>query len=223
MAQPQIIKKILILSAIFFLGCNATDKPLFDLPTIAQTSTNQARIEFRIGQEALPSDNLSSFVITESELPDNSVYMTISQVNPQSSYFLLNVNVKNIIGIYDLALVVNYNPNLIDFEFSSTNNTLIEGPLQSRLRKFLPEDLMTLLVVPNPNEVGQIIISHSLLQDLGESQKYNGLLFSIPFQAIAPGSFNTPIGFSIGTSDVINRDGNPMDIQFFGGTILHEI
>ena len=213
---------IIILNSLLILGCTANSKPIFDLPTTNNNELNNNRFTFQISQEALPSNLDESLYLESIDLPNNAVYLSISQNNNTVSNFLLNVHIKDVIGIHDVALAMKFDPALLKFQFSSPTSSLIEGPITSRLRKFLPSSLMTLLAVPNPNKSGEILISNNIFEDLGASQRYQGILFSIPFQAISPGDFKTAIGFTITTSDIIDANGNVMDMQFFGGTITQK-
>lgn len=220
MAQIQSIKiSLIILISILFIGCTASDKPIFNLPSSSDNNLNNSRFKFAISQEALPTNLNDSLIVESSDLPDNSVYFSISQGNKAVANFVLNVHVKKVVGIHDIVLGIKFDPALLRFQFNSSESSLIEGPATSRLRKFLPDTLMSLLAVTNPKNSGEILISNNLFEDLGLSQTYQGILFSIPFQAIAPGNFKTAIGFTTASSDIIDRDGNVMDMQFFGGTI----
>ena len=213
---------IIILNSLLILGCTANSKPIFDLPTTNNNELNNNRFTFQISQDALPTNLDESLYLESKDLPDNAVYLSISQNNNTVSNFLLNIHIKDVIGIHDVALAMKFDPALLKFQFNSPTSSLIEGPITSRLRKFLPTSLMTLLAVPNSNKAGEILISNNIFEDLGSSQRYQGILFSIPFQAISPGDFKTAIGFTIATSDIIDADGNVMDMQFFGGTITQK-
>ena len=215
--------RLILLISIIFVGCKPSDNPTFTLPEGQTPEQTAQRLSIKIRQESRPNDTDTTFTLVDADLPNESMYFSISQNGFNSSSFQLNVNVKQITGIYDLPITIEYDPSILEFQFNSNTNSLIEGPIESRLRKFLPQNLMTLLSSPDPENQGQIVISHSLLEDLGLSQSYSGILFSIPFRAIAPGDFKTSIGFIPSNSDVLNREGESINIQFYGGTIIQNL
>ena len=216
------IRFVMVIS-IFFLGCKPSDNPIFKLPSNVTGEQNQQRLILQIRQESRPTDTDTRFTLSEADLPNDSMYISLNQSGFGSKSFQINVKVKEISGIYDTPITIEYDPSIIEFQFTSSDNSLIEGPIESRLRKFLPQNLTTLLSSPNSNNPGQIIISHSLLEDLGANQNYRGTLFSIPFRAIAPGNFKTSIGFIPSNSDILDRNGDSMNIQFYGGTITQNL
>lgn len=213
--------RFILLISIIFLGCKPSDNPIFKLPNDLNSTLNQQRLNIDIRQEARPNDTDTTFILAETDLPNESMYFSLSQNSFNSSSFHLHIKVKQITGIYDVPITIEYDPNILEFQFNSQENSLIEGPIDSRLRKFLPQSLMILLSSPNPHKPGQIVISNSLVEDIGISQNYNGTLFSIPFRAIVPGNFKTTVGFIPSNSDVLDRDGESINIQFYGGTITH--
>ena len=213
--------RFILLISIIFVGCKPSDNPIFKLPNEPSSTPNEQRLSIDIRQEARPNDSDTTFILAETDLPDESMYFALSENSFNSSSFQLHIKVKQVTGIYDVPITIEYDPNILEFQFNSHENSLIEGPIESRLRKFLPRNLMTLLSSPDPQKSGQIVISHSLLEDIGLSQNYSGILFSIPFRAIAPGNFKTSVGFIPSNSDILNRDGDSINIQFYGGTITH--
>ena len=215
--------KFILLILLFLVGCKPSDNPIFNLPKNLEPEQSTQGLDIKIRQESSPNDTDTTFILAEEDLPDDSLYFSISQNSFNSSSFQLNVKVKQIIGMYDVPITIEYDPSILEFQFNTTSNSLIEGPIESRLRKFLPRNLITLLSSPNPQKSGQIVISHSLLVDLGLNQSYSGTLFSVPFRIIAPGNLKTSIGFIPSSSDILNRDGDSINVQFYGGTIIRSL
>lgn len=209
-----------ILIFIFFLvlaGCGVKDQPFYDLkqtPTVNQSNS----VIYTTLDEALPNTN-SSFVLTNNQIPNNSIYMNINQLSPNSRFMHLDVYVKNVIGIYDTPFTLTYNPNIVRLIDSSLEVEIIEGPQESRLRKFLPSNSVVFVGKNDPSTLGLYHFSQSLISNLGTAQNYNGLIVSIPIEVIAPGDFDTIIGFVNSRSNVLDKNGNPLDTQFFGGEI----
>ena len=215
--------RIILLISVILAGCKPSDNPIFNLPTETNTNQDQKRIILQIREESRPDDTNTTFILSESDLPNDAMFFSITQNSFDSPSFLLNINVKDVTGIYDTPITIEYDPSILQFQFNDSSNSLIEGPISSRLRKFLPQNLITLLSTPDPQNPGQIVISHSLLEDLGLNQRYAGTFFSIPFRAIAPGDFKTSIGFISGKSDILDRNGDSINIQFYGGTITQTL
>ncbi len=215
--------RIILLTLVLLMGCKPSDNPVFKLNKKIETEQIQQQLALQIREESMPEDTDTTFILSESDLPSNAIYFSITQNSFDSPSFLLNINIKDISGIYDTPITIEYDPSILQFQFNENSNSLIEGPIASRLRKFLPENLMTLLITPDPQNLGQLVISHSILEDLGLNQQYSGILFSIPFRAIAPADFKTSIGFLSGRSDILNRNGESINIQFYGGTITRTL
>ncbi|MCO4784042.1 MAG: hypothetical protein KC646_17065 [Candidatus Cloacimonetes bacterium] len=209
-----------ILLLLFFAvlaGCGVKDQPFYELnqtPPVSQSNS----VVYSVLDEALPNTS-SSFILASNQIPNNSVYMNINQLSPNSRFMHLDVYVKNVVGIYDTPFTLTYNPNIIRLIDSSADVEIIEGPQESRLRKFLPSNSVVFVGKKDPAISGLYHFSQSLIANLGTAQNYNGLLVSIPIEVIAPGDFSTIIGFINSRSNILDKNGNPLDTQFFGGEI----
>ncbi|PCJ16400.1 MAG: hypothetical protein COB02_16170 [Candidatus Cloacimonadota bacterium] len=208
---------IIFLLFTLFAGCGVKDQPFFDLNQAPVINTSNI-IQFSILDEAMPN-KLNSFVLQKDQIPNNSIYLNINQLSPNSRFVHLDVYVKNIIGIYDSPFSINYNPNIIKIIDSSDEVEIIEGPQESRLRKFLPSNSVVFIGKNDNNTQGLYHFSQSLLSNLGTAQNYNGLIVSIPLEILSPADFTTIIGFINARSSVLDKNGNPLDTQFFGGEI----
>lgn len=202
---------------VIFAGCGVKDQPFYDLkqtPIVSQSNS----VVYTTLDEALPSSN-SSFVLQDQQIPNNSLYMNVNQLSPNSRFMHLDIYVKNVVGIYDTPFTLSYNPNIIRLIDSSAEVEIIEGPQESRLRKFLPSNSIVFVGKNDPNTSGLYHFSQSLIANIGTAQNYNGIIVSIPIEVIAPGDFSTIIGFINSRSNVLDKNGNPLDTQFFGGQI----
>ncbi|MCJ8344499.1 hypothetical protein MJH12_03085 [bacterium] len=215
--HPSIFLVILLL---LLAGCGVKDQPFYDLQQTPVTSTSNV-IQFTVLDEALPNTQ-SSFVLQNDQIPNNSLYLNINQLSPNSRFVHLEIHVKNVIGIYDTPFTLSYNPNVIRIIDSSEEVEIIEGPQNSRLRKFLPSNSVVFVGKNDPQTLGLYHFSQSLLSNLGTAQNYNGLIVSIPVEILSPGDFSTILGFINSRSNILDKNGNPLDTQFFGGEITRD-
>ena len=136
--------RIILLMSIILAGCKPSDNPIFNLPKELNTNQDQQRIILQIREESRPDDTDTTFILSESDLPNDSMYFSITQNSFDSPSFLLNINIKDVTGIYDTPITIEYDPSILQFQFNNSSNSLIEGPISSRLRKFLPQNLIIL-------------------------------------------------------------------------------
>jgi|GEM_PF-1131852 len=213
---------------LFFLGCGSSEQPFFDLNSSGNSAAPTTRLLFLLQDSALPDSEVSTLVLEESEIPDGSLYLNISQTTADSNFFQLEIKAKNLVGIYDTPLQIVFDPSFLQPQLSDERLQLIEGPESSRLRKgFEPIEgfpkLVSLLGAAHPSDSSRLLLSQSLLVDLGSFQEYNGTLFSLSMRVLTPNPFRTIIGIDLSASDVFDKDGNALTIQYFGGILTREI
>jgi len=219
MPMAKLLHKLLIVLVLLFSGCAPSDKPIFNLPTNIPVQEENRGINFFIRDLAAPVDTNTDFVLGETDLPDGSVYFSITQAANQSVNFLLDIRFKNITGVYDMPLVITYDPNSVAIDTSNPQQAVIDGPVASRLRRFLDPQFTTLLGVNHPTQAGRFLVHQSIMEDLGTSQNYNGTIVSIPMRSLIPRDFKATFGFDIANSRLLDKTGSSINVRFFGGTM----
>ena len=115
--------RLILLISIIFVGCKPSDNPIFKLPEGLTPEQTAQRLSIKIRQESRPNDTDTTFTLVDADLPNESMYFSISQNGFNSSSFQLNVNVKQITGIYDLPSQLNM--TLVFWSFNSTQTLIL--------------------------------------------------------------------------------------------------
>ncbi len=222
-----ILIRIGILIVAILGGCQSSDQPLFDLKA-EDSSLSESKILWALRSTALPPDTDTSQGLEEADLPAGSLYLMVVPDPFDSNLFRVDVKAQNLTGIYDTPMTLAYDPSLVEVLDSNSGVQIVEGSPESRLRKeFEPglglTRLSVLLAAKDPDRSGRIIISQSLLVDLGRNQNYQGSLFSIPMRILSVSNFKTTLGFEISSSQVLDRDGASLEVTLFGGTMTRNL
>jgi hypothetical protein len=218
---------MLSFALLVLCGCKSTDPPIFDLKAEEPTAS-ETKIQWTLRGTALPTDTDTSQGLEESSLPLGSLYLMVVPDPFDASLFRVDVRAQNLRGVYDTPMTIAYDPTVIEVLNANPGVQILEGPPSSRLRKELEPGLgltrlSILLAAKDPERTGRILISQSLLVDLGTNQVYQGNLFSIPMRILSVSGFKTTLGFEISSSQVLNREGVTLEVPFFGGTMTRSL
>jgi|SaaInl4_135m_RNA_FD_contig_31_562064_length_740_multi_4_in_0_out_0_1 hypothetical protein len=219
---------LLAFGLIFWVGCKSSEQPFFDLGAGGASAAPTSNLVFLLQDTALPDSTSSTLVLEEADVPQGSLYLAVSQTAADSSFFQLEVKAKGMRGVYDTPLTISYDPSLLDPQGTGDVVQIQEGPESSRLRKeFEPipgfPRLVSLLAAKHPADPSKIVLSQSLLVDLGTGQEYSGTLFSLNMRVLASTAFRTVIGIDLGTSEALDHNGTSIPTEYFGGILTREI
>lgn len=227
---------LIFILCLQFIGCQASDGSVFEdtSSTNSQTpSTSQGR-RFGFQQMDTSFPTQSGIQIQENQIASNSIFVRLSPVDLGDNVFQLDIVANQIQTssqqIYDLPLVLRFNPSLLKIADSSTESvSLIEGNESVRLRSYLDPQFSILVgrTETNPinrvgdcgNECGYYWIAHSLTREIQARNFYDGVLLSVLINVQSAGKFSTPIGFDTQNSSVLDRNGTAIDVRYLGGMI----
>jgi hypothetical protein len=207
------------LSLPLLTGCNPEKQGVFDLEKEFPPEENSQTFSFAIQSAALPTEAEPSSLITVSDLPDNSIYMSVHQLAP--THFRLDIYAKKIYGLNDLPLTIEYNPNFLSIGSSSEENGPVIGEVLSNKISILPSmNHITVIGEDDPDNFQRYIISVNLLAETGPPFDYfNGKILSLYCSSHPSIRYDTPIGFVASQSMALDKNGNSLAVQFYGGTI----
>ena len=228
--ETQHLNSVLFLLSLLIFGlcgCTSKEQPFFKLQAEGGSVAPTKNLLFLIQDSASPSSINSTLVLEESKIPDGSLYLDITQGSADSSLFQLNIKAKNLVGVYDTPLTIEYDPSFVEPELSAGYLQLTEGPQVSRLRKAVEPSpqaprVLSLIGARHPNDNKRLVLAHSLLTDIG-LQTYTGTLFTISMKALSSGPFRTIIGIDLVGSELYDQSGSRIPASFFGGILTREL
>lgn len=210
-------KCLLLFTMLFCFGCSPSQQSPYEFKELPPVETTD-KFSLALQAESLPVEADPLSPISVNDLPDNSIYLSVAVPSQNSTAFQINVNVKNLSGVYDIPLTLRFNPNLISIGDSGSQNGPILGSVFTSKSNIINGNIS--IAGENDQQTsGDYFVSINLYKYIGENQNFSGTIASFFCQSLTPTLYDSPLGFVIDHSKILDKDGNFLSVNFYGGTL----